>query len=142
MGVGQAASIPTDAAMGRGWILGQSRAGNKGWHVPPCTRAFVCRAAARRPAPTSIDRTLRRRIMDEFFVARLSRHRQPTAVMAQAVYFVYQSANATFDAAVIRYRTVRGWRRAHRLARRWAADCFEQLPADSAAVYWTRIARV
>ena len=72
-------------------------------------------------------------------MVRLSRHRQPIAVMAQALYFVYQSANATFDAAAIRYRTVRGWRRAHRLARRWAAEILEQLTDDSAAVYWTHI---
>ena len=141
MGVGQAASIPTDAAMGRGWILGQSRAGNKGWHVPPCTLAFVWRAAARRPAPTSIDTTPRRRIMDELFVTRLSRHRQPTAVMAQALYRVWQSGNDTFDAAAIRYRRVRGWRRAQRLAQRWATDGLEECTA-SAAVYWTHIDRV
>ena len=80
--------------------------------------------------------------MNELCVTRLSRHRQPTTVMAQALYLVYQSANATFDAAAIRYRTVRGWRRAQRLAQRWAADILEELTADSAAVYWTRIDRV
>ena len=76
--------------------------------------------------------------MEDFFVVRLTRHRQPTAVMAQALYFVYQSANATFDAAAIRYRRVRGWRRAQRLAQRWATGVLGEGTA-SAAVYWTHI---
>ena len=141
MGVGQAASIPADAAMGRGWMLGPSFAGSKGWHVPPCILADVRRAAARPPAPPNSDRTPRRTILAEVYVARLNRHRQPTAVMAQALYRVWQSAIATFDAAAIRYRRVRGWRRAQRLAQRWAADVLEEDTA-SAAVYWTHIDRV
>ena len=68
---------------------------------------------------------------------------QLAAVMAQAWYFVSQrNGYDTRDAVAIRYRYVRGWRRAHRLARRWAAELLEVLPVDSAAVYWTRVDRV
>ena len=143
MGVGQAASIPADAAMGRGWMLGQCFAGKNLWHVPPSamhTRAMVLRAAARPPAPTSIDIPPRRTTMDESHF-----HRQRAAVMAQAWYVVSQRYGFNVpDAAAIRYRYVRGWRRAHRLARRWAAEITDELgfPTDVAAVYWTHIDRV
>ena len=140
MGVGQASSIPADAAMGRGWMLGQCFEGNNLWHVPPpqWTRAMVLRAAARPPAPTSIDIPARRTIMDESHLTWLY---QLAAVMAQVWYYVSQRYGANvFDAPVIRCRLVRGRRRAHSLARRWALEMVELgVPAGWAEAYWTRV---
>ena len=141
MGVGQAASIPADAAMGRGWVLGHSFAWKTLWHgpFPQCTLAFakVGLSASQPPAPTG-NMAARRTIMDESHLAWLYRS---AAVMAQVWYYVSQRYGANvFDAAVIRCRLVRGRRRAHSLARRWALEIVELgVPAEWAEAYWTRV---
>ena len=141
MGVGQAASIPADAAMGRGWVLGQSFAWKNLWHAPfpQCTRAFaiVVLSARRPPAPTG-NIPARRTIMDESHVAWIYRL---AAVMAQAWYYVSQRYGGNvFDAPVIRCRLLRGRRRAHSLARRWALEIVELgTPAEWVEAYWTRV---
>ena len=143
MGVGQAASIPADAAMGRGWVLGLSFAWKTLWHgpFPQCTLAFakVGLSASQPPAPTG-NMAARRTIMDESHVAWLC---QLAAVMAQVWlgYYVSQRYGGNvFDAPVIRCRLVRGRRRAHSLARRWASEIVELgVPAEWAEAYWTRV---
>ena len=141
MGVGQAASIPADAAMGRGWVLGSGFACKTLWHgpFPQCTLAFakVGLSASQPPAPTG-NMAARRTIMDESHVAWLY---QLAAVMAQVWYYVSQRYGANvFGAAVIRGRLVRGRRRAHSLARRWALEIVELgVPAEWAEAYWTRV---
>jgi len=105
---------------------------------PQWTRAMILRAAARPPAPTSIDIPSRRTIMDESHLTWLY---QLAAVMAQVWYYVSQRYGANvFDAPVIRCRLVRGRRRAHSLARRWALEMVELgAPAAWAEAYWTRV---
>ena len=140
MGVGQAASIPADAAMGRGWVLGHSFAWKSLWHAPfpQCTRAFAMVLSARRPPAPTGNIPARRTIMDESHLAWLY---QLAAVMAQVWYYVSQRYGANvFDAPVIRCRLVRGRRRAHSLARRWASEMVELgVPAVWAEAYWTRV---
>ena len=76
--------------------------------------------------------------MDESHLAWLY---QLAAVMAQVWYYVSQRYGANvFDAPVIRCRLVRGRRRAHSLARRWALEMVELgVPAEWAEAYWTRV---
>ena len=78
--------------------------------------------------------------MDESHVAWLC---QLAAVMAQVWlgYYVSQRYGGNvFDAPAIRCRLVRGRRRAHSLARRWALEIAELgVPAEWAEAYWTRV---
>ena len=69
--------------------------------------------------------------MDESHLAWLY---QLAAVMAQVWYYVSQRYGGNvFDVPVIRCRLVRGRRRAHRLARRWASELYWS------GIYWTRV---
>ena len=127
--------------MGRGWVLGPGFACKTLWHgpSPQWTLAFakVGLSASQPPAPTG-NMAARRTIMDESHVAWLY---QLAAVMAQVWYYVSQRYGANvFDAPVIRCRLVRGRRRAHSLARRWALEIVELgTPAGWADAYWTRV---